>query len=276
MTGLAIAGSIITPVLYSAYKGDSPAYSVSELLQQTAVALEETGRQSPFEEKDGFTTELFETARRSTYALEIYGDKASTLSTGFMVETKNNTCYIATARHSVDLAGEEIYSAYFWRPQIDAYRFATDNVHVATSNEHDLAVLSFSKEDYYPYQPTEVIPWQDNVLLEKGEKVLIVGFPVDFKVKSSDYQYFTMGSVLAVAEDADQKTGTWYAEGLVNGGNSGSPVILNKDGKATVVGIVFGRNDMNGQHRAIGTELDIASLISEVKNRNSQSSHPLS
>lgn len=121
--------------------------------------------------------------------------------------------------------------------------------------------------NYTPDVPTQELAWRDDVSLKKGDEVLIAGYPDEFS-KKGDINFreaFTLGSVLELDMDTDTN-GQWTAKGLVNHGSSGSPAVINQNGKPVVVGMVFGRSDPSEkQPHVYGEKLDIAPLLNALK-----------
>lgn len=105
-----------------------------------------------------------------------------------------------------------------------------------------MAVIKVKAAGKYA-QGLQALPWRDGVLVDNGKKFLIVGFPVIFF--GSDYRNaLALGSVVTSKGVVEEKS--WFAEGVVGHGNSGSPaVILRENGTPLVVGMVSGIRGIN-------------------------------
>lgn len=76
--------------------------------------------ENSFQERYGFTKEIFEQVRKSTFIIETgYG-----ISTGWLAKKTGEYLYIATSRHLIYtvFAGIKIGKVAIWRPNIDKDR----------------------------------------------------------------------------------------------------------------------------------------------------------
>ncbi|MEK7517543.1 MAG: serine protease [Patescibacteria group bacterium] len=264
------------------------AATVSDSLKQIRTNLEATGEQSYFIEKAGYTKEMFESVRRGTFMVEMTGEREIqgrkeiivARGTAWLALAESNTYYFVTNRHVTQLLeGVKMMGAKLWRPNLDTEMFIPTGVSIAASGDPhapDIAVLAL-KGDYHTTNPVKAIKWEDNVLLQKGDNVLIVGFPGEFKDEKKELGSYTHASITTIEENANPQTGAWFARALVNIGSSGSPVVVNKDGQEVAVGIVFGRNDLvlknndtetQKQPVVTGASLNIGYLINALKAKN--------
>src|SRR3989338_4386431 len=227
---------------------DSP--PASFFLKQTATVLEATGQRNSFREEAGFTKEMFESVKRATFIIEVWGEKETEgkkeiigmAGTGWLAQSENNTYYVVTNRHVVLPEDAKTTGVILWRPNLDTEKFVPINFTIATTEDADIAVLKL-QGDYHTTNPVEAIQWKDNVLLQKGDYDLIVGFPKEFRRENIELDHNTLGSVITI-ENAFSHTDGWYARGLFNIGSSGSPVIVNKNGHLVTIGMLSGVGDV--------------------------------
>lgn len=234
----------------------------SQFLQATATAVVEQGRDNSFQERYGFTKEIFEQVRKSTFIIETgYG-----IATGWLAKKTGEYLYIATSRHLIYTvyAGIKIGKVAIWRPNIDKDRqgfpweaagfYGIDN----PQYNLDMAVIKVKADEAYA-QGLQALNWQDDVLLDKGQRFLIVGFPVTFF--GTDYRKaLALGSVVTSKGVVEEKS--WLAEGVVGHGNSGSPaVVLRENGTPLVVGMVSG---IRGTNEFSVTKLKLSPIIQQM------------
>ena len=228
---------------------------------------------------------MFESVRRGTFIIEILNEKeiegkkeiTLMIGTGWLAQSENNTYYVVTNRHAALPEGAKTIGVKLWRPNLDTEKFEPTNFSIETTKGPDIAVLKL-QGIYDTKNPVEAIQWEDNVLLQKGDKALIVGFPKEFRRENIELDHNTLGSVITI-EDTIPEKGEWYTRGLINVGTSGSPAIINRDGHAVVVGIIFGiadkvlkNNDTEIQKQPIGfgRSLNIGNLINALAQRKTE------
>ncbi|OGH24560.1 MAG: hypothetical protein A3B47_03705 [Candidatus Levybacteria bacterium RIFCSPLOWO2_01_FULL_39_24] len=225
---------------------DSP--SASNQLKATALNTELEGEQAYFVPEGKFTKELFDKVRNSTYAIDTLTDRGIGSGTGWCAHKEGNNVYIVTNKHVttlVDQPDAKIIGLNIWRPNIDRKKIAPLNVTVVTAGTDDIAIL---KCELSPEQAQAITPlaFQDNAEIKSNEKILIVGFPAEFRDITTDgINFLTLGNVATVEWNADKQTRIWYARGLSNDGSSGSPAVIpDEQGNPKVVGILFGGADV--------------------------------
>lgn len=268
----------VTPTPYQL--PDTPPASVS--LKATATALETTGQQSSFREEAGYTKEIFEAVRHGTFIIEVIGEKETqegkkigvNAGTAWLAHSENDTYYVVTNRHVVELPEDEKRTVVkLWRPGLDSEKFVPSKVTTATIGEADISVLKLQGK-YNTTNPVKAIKWEDNFLLQTGNKALIVGFPGEFLGQKSELDSHTLGSVIDI--DYVNPQGLWGSRALANGGNSGSPTVINKDGQAVVIGVIRARTDLvlknnDGNYQkqpyVVGIPLNVRELINATNQK---------
>lgn len=207
-------------------------------LQATVVAMKENNLQSSFKEEDGFNTEFFERVRRSTFLIRMKAeDGYESWGTGWLAKKENNTHYIITAGHLMHSASVHgIRNTEIWRPGIDSNKIISQPYPSYSYYPNlDIAVIKFDNNNFP--QNIDPLNWQDGVLASAEDRFLMVGFPGEFK-KAKELDSYTMGSVIKAIGRYSSMDNVWYARGIVNGGVSGAPVVINRNGEALVLGTV--------------------------------------
>lgn len=170
------------------------------------------------------------------------------------------------------------WDIHLWRPNIDT----GDEVIAINSDPEryamvyddtgpDLGVLKCDLSSYPLKNTHESLTWEDNVSLQKGEKVLVVGFPVAFHDISKNYRLppsSTMASVMTVKDATVSSGGTkgnTLLSGLVGDGNNGSPVVSISQGKPKVIGTVWNGGQREGNSITDVVQLSVRKLIDKAK-----------
>jgi hypothetical protein len=262
-----------TPVQKTQLPDSQPIY---EILQQTATAIAEKGEQTSFVEQAGFSKELFEKTRKGTFILaEIpnlkEGEKILHLKfgTAWLAQSKDDVHYFVTNKHVVE--GFTNGEMRLWRPQIDKKPFTPGKIAYALHQNRDLAVVKCTGE-YAPETPAHPLSWKDNHDLKAGEEALVVGYPTDFFTADVlGVNASTAGEVVTINKTFPDG---WLAKASINGGSSGSSVVINNNGEPLVIGTAFARNDNvldvddthTQKHPVVHvSELDIEQLINALK-----------
>ena len=233
----------------------------ASLLLATATSLRNNGEQSSFREEGLFTREFFERVRRSTFTYELTGNKKTVLGTAWTARRDGDVYYVVTNHHAMQESGNK-RNINLWRPGIDGGKLSHKILEIAMATQGpDLAVIKLQGK-FVNSAPPEPIQWRDGHVFTKNEKVLITGFPTDFKKRDTPNDYFAMGSVVSV-EDFDPNSKVWGAFGLANNGSSGSPAVINHNGEPLAVGTVFAKREISADRppEVFGTNLVLGQLM---------------
>ena len=226
-----------------------PITPISQLLQQTATAIAQNNEESSFREGGGFTQEIFEKIRRGTYVVNIFFEDKSTPATdgkgtgrvgrgtAWLAAVDKDSYYFVTNRHVAKQ--NEVSEINLWRPNVDQRKIVAKNFKITFyETVFDLAVIKCTGI-HIPDETREVLNWRDNASLQKGDKLLIVGFPQEFYNLNSDMKHSTLGSIVTAAEPINGTRPLGITSGLTNFGSSGSPVVALSGKIPEVVGIAF-------------------------------------
>lgn len=247
-------------------------------LEQTAVALENKGLKFSFQEKNDFTEEMFNEARRGTVIVQISGNKGSQSSvegTGFVFRHKDNTVYIVTNKHIFlnlgDLTGVKI-----WRPNLDPQEYFPTKIAYSITQgdsvDSDIGVIKCTGAfpSNIPLPNIDYVEKQDL----SGKDVLVVGFPGAFRKDKSELEAPILGSVMKVEGKFPGAYNSWIADGLTSLGSSGSPVFLAENNRLKLVGlmnaithfdVITGANQIQNQWRTRIQTLEIQNLLDILK-----------
>jgi len=249
---------------------------VPALLKETAIAITAKGEQTSFVEQPGFSKELFQEVRQSTFVLQTLNTEKKGVTSGsggtsWLIRKDGNTCYFATNRHVLE--NFKVGRLNFWRPFIDTQAFSPHDVAFALHPTQDLAVIKCSGK-WTSAAPPQELEWRDDVQLKGGEQVLITGFPMEFGHRD-DFSFrkdLTLGEVVTVGDNSEasqeaKAKGEWIAKGLVNHGSSGSAAVINLNGKPVAVGIIFGGSGPDDKRHPIifGQKLSIGGLFDALQ-----------
>ncbi|MBI3384846.1 FHA domain-containing protein [Candidatus Gottesmanbacteria bacterium] len=260
---------------------------IEQLLQQTKTAVLNNKQTTSFVESGGFTTKDFEAVRQGTFMIEVIWTRNINgheeirdigTATAWLERLDNNSFYIATNDHvakSPEGDGWLIKSVALFRPNIDNnVQYFYDVIGIGNTFQ-DVAVLKINGT-YKTQIPLKPLSFLDNTVPNPDDNLLVVGFPADFQEGSHNLNTITMGSVIKHDIPSENKdgNGVWISSGLVNGGSSGSPVVIKKGGNITVIGMIFARsytdykNNITNTVQKINasyiTPLQIAELINSI------------
>ncbi len=244
-------GSTVAGCLLTGYSGwlikrewvDVLSSSPAVPLRQTAVALEQLALDNSFQEKGGFTREMFERARKGTVIVEVDQDNegvpAVFQGTGYIIGHQNDTIQLLTTKHIFQ--GEEVKEIRLFRPHIDTKYFVPSSFSIHKTKGDDLD-LDFAivecRGQYDTNIPFESIKYATNQDLTNRE-ILVVGFPGVFLKADNLFATNTLGSVMEIIEPSDSP-GYWWADGASSPGSSGSPVFIKQKEELKLVGLVTG------------------------------------
>lgn len=220
-------------------------------LRKKAEALRFLGLTTSFTEGGAFSNEMFETVRQSVFLFNYYeGKKLIGDATCWLcrVDKEKGDLYFATAAHTVGdngfwesmlkkLSGEnQELRVHMARPNIDTEIFQYPIMGVEISSGPDLAV--FCVKDPTLAKRLTPLPYTDSYHLERGTKILVVGFPASFRGEDllSSLTFAEEGNITTILPGG--RTFNLDSEIKNSEGGSGSPIIVAQDGKLEVLGML--------------------------------------
>jgi hypothetical protein len=251
--------------------------SVPAILNETATVAAQNPDRSSFVPEGKFTQEFFEKVRQSVFAIDsVLEDGNSASGTAFCVKKEKNdkggfNLYFASCEHVILPIKEDASprrTLDFWRPGIDPQRIFGRNIKAVVSEENDLVVFKCEAD---ADQAENIVPLavRDYALTEvtDGKKLLVVGFPIEFK-NVHGINLLTSAQIVTVRGEAGSD-GEWSAEGVADIGNSGSPAVEpDENGNPLVVAIVAGRSSDSSVKSVSGFLLNVHSMIETVDKMN--------
>lgn len=186
-----------------------------------------------------FTAEILGKIKKSVVNIKIQYDSDSTnipknslVSEGSGIVV-NNSGYILTANHMVDLSGFETYygeKAVLKSIRVDLYDgYQTTGVVVAQDEFTDLALIKISAPNLYPAELADA-----DIELKVGDKVAVVGSPLGL---TNTVTQGTISKLHRLLSDGGMQQFEDFIQidTPINPGNSGGPLI---DSSGKVIGIV--------------------------------------
>lgn len=184
--------------------------------------------------KEVFTFEnlpdKIEMVKRSSASIELFSSKTNRfnlIGSGFMTIIKD-TIYAVTAYHVIKDKGKSVYVGYNFESR--KQYSSIEKIYLDTLNDIAVMKLGIAYRDEKIMSDTSltnpssigISMFEKNVKIKEGLGTIIVGYPTTLGAKYTGNK--PLSRIGIVAQEPNSETNTFLIDGLVNHGNSGSPV----------------------------------------------------
>lgn len=228
---------------------------VSDLISGTATAVAESGLPDPFVEKNGFTRQHFEKAKRSLVKIEGLsitpeGGLESEDGSGTIIANTSDELHILLSKHQI-----EAYKYYNVSVLVitnttgQSISIPYNEVNVILQNgvdahKHDSAIIIVPNTQRTAFDASEPAELNIQSAILPGEHIMVLGMTRAYSVQNDEPFYsignITSGPIENPIEDYDGTPDTLIVQEtntLTSGGMSGGPIcIITDTGEIVVVG----------------------------------------